>query len=131
MTCGVARVTRTCPSGARCPSQRGINHLRGRRCLLDDEREHTLREVAAELQVSESQARPDRGDRADEVRRRHGGRAGAETGTATTTSPRRAARHRPARAWPTSGTAAATIEFTPPPSTTGSAASTCASSADS
>lgn len=50
-------MSRRCSSGAPCPSRGCANRLRGGRCLLDHEREHTHDEIAAELGVSETQAR--------------------------------------------------------------------------
>lgn len=52
--------TRLCPStGLLCLSRPCVNRLRGSRCLLDDEREHTLEEIAAELRLDERTVRRD------------------------------------------------------------------------
>lgn len=49
-------MTRLCPSGSPCPSQRCRHHLSGGRCTLDIERPYTQAEVAAELGISERSA---------------------------------------------------------------------------
>lgn len=46
-----------CPSTGRSCSRSCVNRLRGGACLLADEREHTLEEVARELRVDERSVR--------------------------------------------------------------------------